>query len=493
MTSMPAASPATVFLALWERVSAAKASARASATDRCEALRKKVAAILRKDDVGEVMAELDAILNLPDLRGAALDGCLALMIEIDDAFGWIHPRMVVVSPAHGSHASRPVPRWLIDLKSLRRTHGHYGAIGDSLVLPRGPLTRRARDAIASSADSVADRFAYLGVVPSAVFENGRRVPVRVCTIEADAARGAPLAKLPGSEIVGFIPIAEQAGDLVHTCRDTHGQYFVDFTTRADLDTAQRFIHAVERSDPVDIAVAPELVMPQDRATQLPNMIVRSKLSSSARPSLFVAGSGSTNDKEAGQSWNEGTVLNGIGAVLWKQRKVQQAGIDAYRARQFGLPEPRPHQQVMEDNASGDEVVIADITGFGRCVVLICQDLQAKPLSEEIVRKFQPDWVFVPILDPELKAGGWAHRRALELSSEAHARFVVATSIALERAPTSTGEPCCGLAVGPQAEVDGSSGRRHAVVASEHADAPKLARVRWNSAEAYWAVSAVVAQ
>jgi hypothetical protein len=343
-------------------------------------LRQKVALELSKDALNDVMRGLEPILT----ASQSLEESFAVMYEIDSVFGHIHPRSVVASPAYGVNSRRTIPEWLKVLKSQRRENGHYGGSAEWLVLPRGPLTRRERDPNASSADSVADRFAYLTVVPSTVLENGRKVPVRVCTIEADTARGTSPARSPGSEMVGFVPIAEEAGDVVHAIRTTDGRHFVDFRARTDLDSAKRFISAIERSKPVDIAVAPELVMAQDRAAQLPDLILRSRLTVSERPGLFVAGSGATSDKEKGQPWNEGTILNSIGTVLWTQRKVQQAGISSDRARQFPLPEPGIGRQIMEDNASGDEIVIADVSGFGRCVVLICQDLQARPLSEEIV-------------------------------------------------------------------------------------------------------------
>ncbi|MDM0007479.1 hypothetical protein QTI19_22065 [Variovorax sp. J22R203] len=475
-----------MFLELWIYSSAEKTAARVRANAPCPVTHKGARAALAMEELHEVMARLAALRDGPEFAATPLDASFVLMREIDRIFGLVHPREVVVAPTHGTHAK--IPKWLRDLKQSRREEGQYYASEDFLVIPRGPLRRRARDPNASNTDSVADRFAYLTLAPKVVFENGRRVPVRMCVIGTDAAGGSKPGKSPGSEAVGFVPIAEQPGDVILNCRNEHGQFLVECGTRPDLQCAAHFMQAIERSEPVDIAIAPELVMPHGHASLLPNLIARSPAKLHAKPRLYVAGSGATNDKENAQSWNEGTVLNAAGCVLWTQRKVQQAGINKDRALQFGLPDPGPGRMVFEDNASGDEIVVADVGGMGRCIVLICQDLEAKPFSGEMLKEFQPDWIFVPILDPELRSGGWAHRRALALSTDSHARFLVSTSTALTRATGSTGDPCCGLAVGPQADVDGDVGRRYAVVSSEHPDSPKLARVKWKSADTYWRTS-----
>lgn len=478
--------PATVFMKMWLQVSALKPSIRANATDPCYPIRERVRAILNIDGLSHAMAAFDQLLSLPEL--SELDSTLAVMVEIDQIFGLIHPRAFAVSPGHGVGSRHVVPAWLSELKRRRRSLGSYVESTGVRVIPRGPLTRSQREENASSADSVADRFAYLSVVPCEVLENNRIVPVRMVTIEIDPARGALIARSPGTEVVGFVPVAEEVGDVIQASRESHGKYFVDFSPHPDLNSASRFMEAISRSEPVDIAMAPELVMPHQHAVALPNLIVKSPLRSKERPRIFVAGSGASLDKEYGQNWNESTILNSVGAVLWKQRKVQQAGIARNRAQQFGLPDPGDGKMVMEDNASGDEVVVADVAGLGRCVLIICQDIMARPFSEDIIRNYQPDWVFIPILDPEVFDGGWVHRRTHELSSESHARFLIATSTGLPRAATAVGAPCCGLAVGPQSAVDSTPGRQCAFVSSEHAGTPKLARVRWDANETYWKIS-----
>jgi hypothetical protein len=181
----------------------------------------------------------------------------------------------------------------------------------------------------------------------------------------------------------------------------------------------------------------------------------------------LAGTGHTVECEDGQAWNEGRVVNGLGAVIWRQRKFWQAGIGKDRAAELNLVFPSDGRFLLEDNASGDEIVVADVDGFGRCIMLICQDVQSRPLSDELIRQFQPDWVFVPILDIGIDEGRWAHARTFELSALSPARFLVSTSTSLA-AKIGREDVACGLAVGPKGctEVDNGRLSKLAVVDKE---------------------------
>ncbi len=101
---------------------------------------------------------------------------------------------------------------------------------------------------------------------------------------------------------------------------------------------------------------------------------------------------------------------------------------------------------MENTSSGNEVIVADIDTFGRCVVLICQDFMSKPFSNDVIFDFQPDWVIVPIFDSSIKDGGWCHQRAFSLSSISQARFIIANNTAF--LDSDENDKLCGLAIGP---------------------------------------------
>jgi hypothetical protein len=179
------------------------------------------------------------------------------------------------------------------------------------------------------------------------------------------------------------------------------------------------------------------------------------------PRMLMAGSGNSEDVKNDWPWNESTVLNSTGTVLWRQRKIWPAGIKRDRAIQFGLSDPGEKEMILEKNAAGNEIVIADVDGLGRCVVLICQDLETRLISEELIQDFQPDWVFSPILDSEITEGRWAHQRCFALSGTSRARFIAVTSTALPRLD-ATEPPIFGLAVGPKDTAHSTSDSGHVI-------------------------------
>ena len=170
----------------------------------------------------------------------------------------------------------------------------------------------------------------------------------------------------------------------------------------------------------------------------------------------MAGSGNSVETQDDLPWNEARVLNGVGVELWRQKKIWQAGLDAARAKDLNL-NPGPTGRLMEKNHAGTEVVVADIDSLGRCVILICQDIQSYPLASDILRNYQPDWVFVPIMDWGTGTERWAHQRAYELSAISQARFLIASSLSMVEKLKKDEQPC-GLAVGPRVGLEEDDGR-----------------------------------
>jgi hypothetical protein len=143
---------------------------------------------------------------------------------------------------------------------------------------------------------------------------------------------------------------------------------------------------------------------------------------------------------------------------------------------------------MEDNASANEIVVADIDGLGRSVILICQDLQTQPLAPEIIRIFQPDWVFTPILDHGADAGRWAHQRIFDLSCLSHARFLVACCTALADKLDIKKTVMCGLAAGPRESTDVDAERAVLTAAVQSGAKPGFAVIAWRAN--YWLESSL---
>jgi hypothetical protein len=139
---------------------------------------------------------------------------------------------------------------------------------------------------------------------------------------------------------------------------------------------------------------------------------------------------------------------------------------------------------MEDTTAANEVIVADVDGLGRCVVLICQDLQTLPLSGELVRTFQPDWVFAPILDRDAAPTRWAHQRVFELSAIAPTRFLIACCTAYAKRLGHDEEIAFGLAVGPRAAygTDVALDRSRAVsaVSASSGASVGFATVQWRN-------------
>jgi hypothetical protein len=139
---------------------------------------------------------------------------------------------------------------------------------------------------------------------------------------------------------------------------------------------------------------------------------------------------------------------------------------------------------MEDSAEGDELVIADVDGFGRCVVLICQDIHLSSAVKELLDFFQPDWVFIPILDAGISAGRWAHQETFAVSGNSNARFMIVSSLALAKLAYPTEARACALAVGPKTatELDGDKGRVFQEVNVETASVPGYAKLQWRNGD-----------
>jgi hypothetical protein len=199
------------------------------------------------------------------------------------------------------------------------------------------------------------------------------------------------------------------------------------------------------ADDADICIAPELLVREREADQVCTRLQ----SAPSDVRLAVLGSGHTAEMDgAGMHWNESRVVNGMGFTLWKQRKIWPASITCNDALGLGIA-CKGTSNVVEHNASGDAVVVVDIEGMGRCVVLICQDLQAEPVTSQILQQFQPDWVLVPILDRNVDIGRWAHQRAISHAS-LPCRFLLSTSIAYSLKMGAT-PSTIGLAIAPQIE------------------------------------------
>jgi len=414
---------------------------------------KSVREILQLPDGGEAYTKLSDLLGA-DLGHERNGRILSIMCEIDKFFLGIHPRSYVDSSMIQSRLG--AYHWLKQLQLMRLARGEYLQSNNLRLIPRGPLTRLHRPEDATSAQCFADRFAALAVVPDSVMLEDIRISIRHLVKGTGAADGIIGNVGYKDSTVAFVPVAEEESHLQAIQRSTNKQHFVDFSPASSLDVPGAIDVILQSIGFADIILAPEMMVSEVDAASV-------KANITNRPGefrFFLAGTGCTQDSENGQFWNEARVFNGAGATIFKQRKIWQAEVRPERVEDFGL---QPCDgRIMEDNASGEEISIADLDGFGRCLILICQDLQARPLVESVIQRFQPDWIFVPILDVGIGEGRWTHQRSFELSGLSPARFLVVSSLALA-SKSGLKDAACGMAVGPK-DADGEIGPRRVCLA-----------------------------
>ncbi|WP_424361401.1 hypothetical protein [Methylocystis parvus] len=484
MTTRTWLSPAVLFLRLWRIAETWDSAQRFLGGSSDPALEKALASALAEDEAHIAYFKLlELVGSLDGIHQATRRRVLSAMRAIDEAFHLIHPRSPLVSPAAGRRARKPL--WLKALRDERTLYGTYASFDDCILVPRGPLLRGPRGASASSAEKLADRFAALSVVPKELMHDGRPIALELKPISASASSGVMPGANSGAEVVAFIPVGEKDDDIVATERVVAGQRVVNFNLRASSNAAQCILDVLNRGGQFDIVLAPEFMVSESRAVELGRGITFLPKA----PRLLIAGSGETSARAGDQGWNEARAFNSIGTELWRQRKIWPAGIQQARAIQLGLSDPGKDGLIQEDTAAGNSIQIVDADGVGRCVILICQDIEL-PLTNTLIECFQPDWVFVPILDVGVDIGRWMHATAFRLSSIAQSRFLVASSTSLAD-KIGNKDPHCGLAIGPKEPVEIEDRPRATALVKTNGSTPGFAEIRWRDGR--WLITKLTAE
>ncbi|EJM74584.1 hypothetical protein PMI29_00550 [Pseudomonas sp. GM49] len=380
---------------------------------------------------------------------------LAVMSSIDNLFYSIHPRLLHLPD---SNAFSPgLTHWLNQLQMTRIKDGCYLKREGRVLVPRGPLTRTARAVTTSCAEVFRDRFHSLSVcdLTSKINEVPVSFDVKVIGVSRKDGVGS-VENRP--DIFRFIPVAIDKDDLNVSQEFRNGQDFIDFKVSDGARVKACVLDGIVAGDnEPDFVIVPEFMITENIAGEISDAIFRNP----ASYRLFLAGTGATLEEEDGQSWNEARMMNARGQVLWRQRKIWQADLPCARADKLGVFPTVKSGSIMEDNASGENLVIADVEDLGRCVILICQDVKASPLTNYVIDNFQPDWVFVPLLDFGVDEGRWSHDRCYALSSSSAARYLVSTSLSLAEKVGDKNLPCAS-AIGPK-DSDGEKINRAAVL------------------------------
>lgn len=482
--------PAALFIQLWNEASSWDPSDRAVLPAVDSDTRKRMIQALGVADGRDALEQLCAVIESEWPRGsshAAFNQAgslvLAAMSAIDSVFVLTHPRTRTISPKMGS-IGHP-PRWVDTLNRRRLRSGSFAETLSHRIVPHGPFARHARGRDAESGDSLRNRFTYLTVAPKASTHEGRSIAISMKVVGTDIARGVPAAATIGRESIQFIPLAEEAGDLRFDQGARNGHPVLD--VQPAISTSDRLLAALEGGRDIDIAFAPELTLAGSDEDGLRDGIIALKDNA---PRIIMAGSGlSVGKGPCGRAWNEARVYARGGKMLWKHRKVWPFGMQRGAALSYGFADPGAGNMLMEDIASSAEITVVDLDGFGRCIVLICQDFQCRPLVDDVIRDYQPDWVFTPILDPGVKIPGWAHQRAQDLSRVSQARLLVGSSLTMTKLGDHAGgaEPAVGLAVGPYTPHpdDAAVSRAVALVEAVAGPSPRSGLIVWDHATGPW--------
>jgi len=466
----PGRSPASLFLEYYAQAGSWGASARATAVRPDISFDTVADRLLKEDDANRAHDQLRMLVEAGRHSDAEKRGRIgAAMRSIDRALLEIHPRAVI-----GSASRRPAT-WLQDARIERRMTGEYLRNKSVRLIPRGPLLREPRHEHASSGDQLSDYFSAIAVAPVAFVHDSLTLPIRVVVVDTDPLSGVAPASSPGAERIGFLPLATHPGHIECEGALRSGRMFAAYRPAPRFDAGTAAIEGLRALGDVDIAIMPELGFLESHADALALALAAE---TAPMPRLIVAATYSTSLVNAdGQPWNECRILNGRGAVLWRQRKIWPAGISQDRAIELGLPDPGSGTLTLEDNASGAELVIADIDGLGRCVVLICQDCTIPALGTALYGSYQPDWVFTPIFDKTIDPGRWAHAAAFGASNLSQARGIAITHTG--HAPAGAN---MGLAVGPK-ECPPGCGLdldRAVRLVTKPASGPMIAELRWRN-------------
>jgi hypothetical protein len=454
-------------------------------------LESYVVAALERDDGLEVVRSLMRVLprhiENDDDRGQLL----TILKCFDFLFLRIHPRSLIVPPTLGSVLH--VPLWLRMLAELRLERGYYAEHKEERLIARGPLLRTARGEHAANADSMADRFSAIAVVTKIFRHDHRVISLDHVVIGADRLAGVPLGAPPGDERIVHIPMAVESGELGIKVR-THGNNFLFEYTLVDPSAGagdhstdyavSSFLNAAHAAGKSDILLAPEFTIDSQASGKVGDALARSGV---LKHRLVAAGTGATIDMRNGLPWNEMRIYNGLGVLLWSQRKLWPASIDSDTANKLGHPIPAGSAG-LEATASGEVLIVADIDTLGRCVILICQDIKLFA-ANALLHALQCDWVLVPVLDRGVNVGRWTHQATFGLTEDCQTRFIVGSSLAMAQL---MGEPVttpCLLAVGPRRSLDASEpARALALKALDPVSRDRFVTIQWRDEN--WQASAL---
>lgn len=401
-----------------------------------------------------------------------LERAFVVMCALDQAAMRIHPSV----KSRISGRSAPTGGMLSAMRTDRTITGFYAEIeGCGFVIPKGrlmPGLDRVKGDEQSGA-SLAHQFSFLSFLPlqpNLTLRPKAFPPNRLTVTDGAAQR------------VGLAPIAEDHDDLAFSASERNKRAFLD-TVPGSVKLEERIRETVLSmlGDGAGLIVLPELVTSHQAIDDLSEILRRSPISQSA---AILVGSGPSSEKDQGldRPYNEAVILSGTGEELFRQRKLNPFNMNWQRMKDCQLERAAGHEEHfhMEDCAVGNELVVCDIHGLGRIVVLICEDLEQQVPGGNVCLHVLPDWILTPVLDVQLDFGRWEHRRAMEVSRKTLSRVVISCSASLQvralgkEKLAEAGKICTGLC------LDGLNNLRVKQISVGGKSSGQRAVVEWNS-------------
>ncbi len=398
------------------------------------------------------------------------------MCAIDEAAKHIHPAFPRRLPGY----ARSLSPMLEAMRAKRTATGFYADVaGIGMVVPKGHLASRQRpnDAEEASGTQLAHQFECLSIIAHPANGHSLRVIApspRRFDVGADR-----------SDRVGLAPIAEDRDDLAFEVSERGKRPYLD-TRPAAAPLGDRINNAVTAllDDGAGVIVLPELVAPPGSAESLRQTL--KARGAAATPALIVAGTGATTEiaPGSGRPYNEAVLLSADGKELARQRKLHVFNMRIGRMRDCAISPVRGYgnRSHMEDAQPGTELVVCDLHGLGRVMVLICEDLEQSVPTGTLVESMRPDWILTPVLDIAQEIGRWTHNRATELARKSLSRVVVSGSTTLSVRHAGQGRLAdIGEGVNAGVCVDGLEEKKFRMVATTGALSPERMIVEWEPA------------
>jgi hypothetical protein len=278
----------------------------------------------------------------------------------------------------------------------------------------------------------ADLFDHLVLIPASL-EAGdpddaslaRRVSLRhIQSREADQ-RPAPAGRW--APVIGVAPLAEREEDLALDRHEEEGRAWYDACARPLPERAAEAVRRLCEAG-AHIIVLLEMTLTPDTLEAIRRSTARHGPGSGL--SLVIAG---TLRRPAGGSkpFNEAVVFDHRGRELMRQRKLHRWNLEVDQCRQYDVrPADGEGDTLDEYMTPGEEVTILEQPGFGRFVVMICEDLGRTVVGEWLRLHMALDWVFTPVLDTSLEDWRWTARFGASAARTGFCRVVVANSLPL---------------------------------------------------------------